>query len=131
MKQKLIHIFIIIFLLFTSNLFGQNKIVEIPEIELEEFFLALDTLEYQDSIKSILIKDLETQILNYKLLSNQDSLLIEFQKQERILLKQQIDLHLDRLKTVDRWYHKPWVGFIGGTATTILMIHIIDYSLPK
>ena len=131
MKQKLIHIFIIIFLLFTSNLFAQDKIVEIPEIELEEFFLALDTLEYQDSIKSILIKDLETQILNYKLLSNQDSLLIEFQKQERILLKQQIDLHLDRLKTVDRWYHNPWVGFIGGTATTILMIHIIDYSLPK
>ena len=131
MKQKLIHIFIIIILLFTSNLFAQDKIVEIPEIELEEFFLALDTLEYQDSIKSILIKDLETQILNYKLLSNQDSLLIEFQKQERILLKQQIDLHLDRLKTVDRWYHKPWVGFIGGTATTILMIHIIDYSLPK
>ena len=131
MKQKLIHIFIIIFLLFTSNLFAQDKIVEIPEIELEEFFLALDTLEYQDSIKSILIKDLETQILNYKLLSNQDSLLIEFQKQERILLKQQIDLHLDRLKTVDRWYLKPWVGFIGGTATTILMIHIIDYSLPK
>ena len=131
MKQKLIHIFIIIFLLFTSNLSAQDKIVEIPEIELEEFFLALDTLEYQDSIKSILIKDLETQILNYKLLSNQDSLLIEFQKQERILLKQQIDLHLDRLKTVDRWYHKPWVGFIGGTATTILMIHIIDYSLPK
>ena len=58
-------------------------------------------------------------------------LLIEFQKQERILLKQQIDLHLDRLKTVDRWYHKPWVGFIGGAATTVLMIHIIDYSLPK
>ena len=48
MKQKLIHIFIIIFLLFTSNLFAQDKIVEIPEIELEEFFLALDTLEYQD-----------------------------------------------------------------------------------
>ena len=131
MKQKLIHIFIIIFLLFTSNLFAQDKIVEIPEIELEEFFLALDTLEYQDSIKSILIKDLETQILNYKLLSNQDSLLIEFQKQERILLNQQIDLHLDRLKTVDKWYHKPWVGFIGGAATTILMIHVIDYSLPN
>ena len=36
MKQKLIHIFIIIFLLFTSNLFAQDKIVEIPEIELEE-----------------------------------------------------------------------------------------------
>jgi len=131
MKQKISYIFIIIFWLFAFSSLSQNKIVEIPETELEEFFLALDTLEYQDSVKTILIKDLETQILNYKLLSNQDSLLIEFQKQERILLKQQIDLHLDRLKTVDRWYHKPWVGFIGGAATTVLMIHIIDYSLPK
>ena len=125
---------ILVFLLITFfinlNVFSQDT-VKIPQQELEEFFLALDTLEYQDSIKTILIKDLETQILNYKLLSNQDSLLIEFQKQERILLKQQIDLHLDRLKTVDRWYHKPWIGFVGGAATTLLMIHVIDYSLPK
>ena len=125
---------ILVFLLITffinSNVFSQDTI-KIPQQELEEFFLALDTLEYQDSIKTILIKDLETQILNYKLLSKQDSLLIEFQKQERILLNQQIDLHLDRLKTVDRWYHKPWIGFVGGAATTLLMIHVIDYSLPK
>jgi len=131
MKQKIAYIFVIIFWLFVSNLFAQDKIVEIPKVELEGFFLALDTLEYQDSIKDILIKDLEAQILNYKLLSNQDSLLIEFQKQQFILQKQQIDLHLDRLKTVDRWYHKPWIGFVGGAATTILMIHVIDYSLPK
>ena len=125
---------ILVFLLITFfinlNVFSQDT-VKIPQQELEEFFLALDTLEYQDSIKTILIKDLETQILNYKLLSNQDSLLIEFQKQERILLNQQIDLHLDRLKTADRWYHKPWIGFVGGAATTLLMIHVIDYSLPK
>ena len=123
-------IFLLLVFFVNLNVFSQDT-VKIPQQELEEFFLALDTLEYQDSIKTILIKDLETQILNYKLLSNQDSLLIEFQKQERILLKQQIDLHLDRLKTVDRWYHKPWVGFIGGAATTVLMIHVIDYSLPK
>jgi len=123
-------ILLFLLLLVSINVYGQNKI-EIPQDELEEFFLALDTLEYQDSIKSILIKDLETQILNYKILSNQDSLLIEFQKQQFILQNQQIDLHLDRLKVVDRWYHKPWVGFIGGVATTVLMIHVIDYSLPK
>ena len=131
MKQKIAYIFVIIFWLFVSSLFAQDKIVEIPEVELEEFFLALDTLEYQDSIKNILIKDLETQILNYKLLSNQDSLLIEFQKQQFILQNQQINLHLDRLKVVDKWYHKPWVGFVGGVAATALIIHVIDYSLPK
>ena len=123
-------ILLFLLLLVSINVYGQDKI-EIPQDELEEFFLALDTLEYQDSIKSILIKDLETQILNYKILSNQDSLLIEFQKQQFILQNQQINLHLDRLKVVDRWYHKPWIGFIGGVATTVLMIHVIDYSLPK
>ena len=125
-------ILIFLFITFFLNveIYSQDT-VKIPQQELEEFFLALDTLEYQDSIKTILIKDLETQILNYKLLSNQDSLLIEFQKQQFILQKQQIDLHLDRLKVVDKWYYKPWIGFVGGAATTLLMIHVIDYSLPK
>ncbi len=116
--------------LINVEIFSQD-IVKIPQQELEEFFLALDTLEYQDSIKIILIKDLESQILNYKLLSKQDSLLIEFQKQQFYLQKQQIELHLDRLKVVDRWYHKPWVGFIGGVAATAILIHTIDYTLPK
>mgnify|MGYP003676330143 CR=1 FL=1 len=125
-----IFIFLILTFFINVEIFSQDT-VKIPQQELEEFFLALDTLEYQDSIKSILIKDLEIQILNYKVLSKQDSLLIEFKKQESILLNQQIDLHLDRLKTVDRWYHKPWMGFIGGVVTTVLMVHVIDYSLPK
>ncbi len=116
--------------LINVEIFSQDT-VKIPQQELEEFFLALDTLEYQDSIKIILIKDLESQILNYKLLSKQDSLLIEFQKQQFYLQKQQIELHLDRLKVVDRWYHKPWVGFIGGVAATAILIHTIDYTLPK
>tara|TARA_R110002020_G_scaffold123882_6_gene280708 strand:- start:468 stop:851 length:384 start_codon:yes stop_codon:yes gene_type:complete len=125
---------VLIFLLFTFlinvEILGQDT-VKIPQQELEEFFYALDTLEYQDSINIILIKDLESQILNYKLLSKQDSLLIEFQKQQFYLQKQQIELHLDRLKVVDKWYHKPWVGFIGGVAATTIIIHTINYTLPK
>ncbi len=38
MKQKIAYIFVIIFWLFVSSLFEKEKIVEIPEIELEEFF---------------------------------------------------------------------------------------------
>jgi hypothetical protein len=125
-----IFLLLILTIFINTEIFSQDT-VKIPQQELEEFFLALDTLEYQDSIKTILIKDLESQILNYKLLSKQDSLLIEFQKQQFILQKQQIELHLDRLKIVDRWYHKPWVGFIGGVAVTAILIHTIDYSLPK
>jgi hypothetical protein len=122
-------IFSLVFFI-TFNSYSQDT-VSISQEELENFFLAVDTLEHQDSIKTILIKDLELQILNYKLLSEQDSLLIDFQKQYNTLLEQQINLHLDKLKTTDRWYKKPWIGFIGGITTTILMIRIIDYSLPQ
>lgn len=125
---------IFIFLILTFHIsiksFSQDT-VKIPQQELENFFLALDTLEYQDSIKTILIRDLELQILNYNILSEQDSLLLHFKKQETELLNQQIILHLDRLKIVDRWYQKPWIGFVGGTISTLLIIHVIDYSLPQ
>jgi hypothetical protein len=105
--------------------------VRVPQLELDDFFAALDTLEQQDSIKSILIIDLESQIKNYNILSQQDSLILNYKNQEMVLLKNQINLYNNRLNQVDRWYNKPWIGFIGGIAATLLTIHIIDYSLPK
>jgi len=129
--MKIIIFILSVITLFTSvETYGQDTI-QIPQTELNNFFLSLDTLEYQDSLKSILILDLELQLKNYKLLSQQDSLLLFYKSQETILLNSQIDLHLKRLKSIDRWYHKPWVGFIGGITTTVLMVHMIDYSLPK
>jgi hypothetical protein len=68
--MKNLILFICVFM--TMSLSAQEKIVEIPENELEEFFLAIDTLKAQDSLKTILIKDLELQIKNYEFLSNQD-----------------------------------------------------------
>jgi|TARA_R110000822_G_scaffold43702_8_gene117775 hypothetical protein len=115
--------------LFRSTIYVDT--VKIPQLELDEFFLSLDILEQQDSIKSILILDLETQIKNYNFLSQQDSLILNYKNQELVLLKNQINLYDNRLSQIDKWYYKPWVGFVGGIATSVLMIHIIDYSLPK
>jgi hypothetical protein len=100
-------------------------------VELDEFFLALDTLEVQDSIKTVLIEQLENEIVLHEMLTVQDSLIISFKNQEIILLNDQINLHLDRLNQVDKWYKKPWVGFVGGVAGTIILIHTIDYTLPQ
>ena len=51
--------------LISINCFAQDKIVKIPQSELDAFFLAIDTLEYQDSIKTVLIADLQLQNTNF------------------------------------------------------------------
>ena len=62
--------------------YSENDTIPIPTAELEEFFLALDTLETQDSLKSNLILDLERTIKLYELLAEQDSLVIKFKDEE-------------------------------------------------
>ena len=124
-------IFILLFALFASINSYSQEIVKIPQNELEEFFLALDTLKEKDSIKTVLIRDLEQQIKNFTLLSEQDSLILNFKQQEIILLNDQIKLYDDRLKMVDKWYKKPWVGVVGGVLGTLITIHVIDYYLPR
>tara|TARA_R110001592_G_scaffold5960_4_gene32385 strand:+ start:560 stop:940 length:381 start_codon:yes stop_codon:yes gene_type:complete len=126
--MRIILIFLLTFVTLKSY---SQDLVKIPQDELEEFFLAIDTLKEQDSIKTTLIIGLELQLKNYELLSNQDSLLLSYRNQEILLLKDQIKLYNNRLKQVDRWYNKPWVGVIGGVITTLITIHVIDYSLPK
>lgn len=133
MKNKLGYIFVILFWLTVSSLFGQNTVqdtVKIPAVELEEFFLALDTLEIQDSIKTVLIKQLENEITLHELLAEQDSLIISYKDQEILLLNEQIDLHLDYIESQDKWYNKPAVSAAAGILGTILLIQTLDYTLP-
>ena len=134
MKNKLGYIFVILFWLITFFAWGQNDVqdtVKIPAVELEEFFMALDTLEAQDSIKTVLIKQLENEILLHETLAEQDSLIISYKDQEILLLNEQIDLHLDRLNQVDKWHNKPIVGAVGGILGTVLLIQALDYTLPQ
>tara|TARA_B100000927_G_scaffold275032_1_gene254726 strand:- start:771 stop:1151 length:381 start_codon:yes stop_codon:yes gene_type:complete len=124
------NILLILLTIITFNCYSQ-VIVEIPEEELEEVFLAIDTLKQQDEVKSILIFDLESQIRNYEMLSKQDSMILDYRLQQVKLLNEQIKLYDDRLRKVDKWYKKPWVGVVGGVVGTLITIHVIDYSLPK
>ena len=134
MKQKLGYIFVILFWLTISSLFGQSTVqdtVKISSVELEEFFLALDTLEIQDSIKTVLIKQLEYEISIHGRIAEQDSLIISYKDQEILLLNEQINLHLDRLNQVDKWHNRPIVGVTAGVLGTVLLIQALDYTLPQ
>ena len=103
---------------------GQDKIVKIPQSELDAFFLAVDTLQYQDSIKSVLIADLELQLLNKTNLNFTNETIILNQNSEIKLPNDQIKLYADRLKITDKWYNKRWFGIVIGVAGTSTAIYL-------
>ena len=117
-------------LLCVSSLCFSQDTLQIPAMELEEFFLALDTLEIQDSAKAVLIEELERTIKLYELFVEQDSLVIMYKDEQIYLLNEQIQLHLDYIKAQDKWYNQPMIGAAAGILGTILLIQTLDYTLP-
>tara|TARA_B100000287_G_scaffold349066_1_gene337524 strand:- start:296 stop:673 length:378 start_codon:yes stop_codon:yes gene_type:complete len=118
------NLLLILTLLFTFLCFGQDKIVKIPQSELEGFFLAIDTLEQQDSLKTILISDLELQINNLNILNLKNDTIILNKNHEIVLLNDQIKLYSDRLKITDRWYNKRWFGIVVGVVGTSTVVYL-------
>ena len=110
--------------IISLNCFAQDKIVKIPQSELDAFFLAVDTLEQQDSLKTILITDLELQIVNLNDLNKNCEELVLNRVGEITLLNDQIKLYEDRLKITDRWYNKRWFGIVIGVAGTSTAIYL-------
>ena len=110
--------------IISLNCFAQDKIVKIPQSELDAFFLAVDTLEQQDSLKTILITDLELQIVNLNDLNRNCEELILNKVGEITLLSDQIKLYEDRLKITDRWYNKRWFGIVVGVVGTSGAIYL-------
>lgn len=115
------------FILFSLNGFTQTTedSTTISNIELNKVFSAIDTLVYQDSVKSVLINDLTNQLNLYKTLSQQDSILLETKNKQMVILNETIELYDKRLKKVDKWYNKAWVGIIEGMALTTLSSWIV------
>jgi hypothetical protein len=124
------NILITLFLGLSSIGYSQDTL-QIPAVELEEFFLALDTLEVQDSAKTVLIQELEFQIKLHEQLAKQDSLIILYKDQEIKLLNEEIDLYIYRLDKVDKWYNRPWVGVLGGFVGTLAIINVTAELLPQ
>ena len=119
MKQLLLAL-----LLGVSSICYSQDTLRIPAVELEEFFLALDTLRTQDSIKTTLISNLEAEIILYSKLSQQDSLIIAYKNKEIELLNERIILYDKRLNQVDKWYNKPAIGVAGGFIGTLMLIRV-------
>ena len=124
MKQLLLAL-----LLGVSSICYSQDTLRIPQTELEEFFLALDTLRTQDSIKTVLISDLEAEIIVYSKLAQQDSLIIAYKNKEIELLYERIVLYDERLNQIDKWYNKPSIGLAGGFIGTLILVKVTSTIL--
>jgi len=104
---------------------------KVPQAELDAIIEAMDLLVEQDSINNLLIFQLESEVRLFETIIKQDSLVLNYNREEIALLESQIQLYNDRLKHVDKWYDKRPFGIILGVAGTIGLIHVIGYTLPE
>ncbi len=123
--KKLIILFSFFLLSFTNFSQTVEDSTTISNQELEKVFKAIDTLVYQDSVKTVLINDLKKQVNLYNTLTIQDSVLLTTKNKQIVILNETINLYDERLKKVDQWYNKPWVGILEGMALTTLSSWII------
>jgi len=116
--------------IWSLNMSAQDT-TKVPQAELDAIIEAMDILVEQDSINNLLILHLESEVRLFETIIKQDSLVLNYNKEEIALLESQIQLYSDRLKHVDKWYDKRPFGIIIGVAGTIGLIHVIGYTLPE
>ena len=122
---------VLILLLFTpvwvlsqTHTFTEQEVVEMDSL--------FQVYEQNDSLYKIEINLLNTQIGNYTTLHTQDSLHIVFMNDKTVLLNQRIDLYMDLTKELrPKWYNAPKIHFFLGMVGTVVLIHTIDYALPR
>ena len=124
-------IFFVLIFLISFNSYSQTSedSVTIAKSELKEVFSAIDKLVYQDSVKTVLIDDMSLQLRNYKFVYYQDSLLLGYTNRQIDILNEQVNIYSKELKMVNKWYKKPWVGFVGGCVTVTISSWILKNIL--
>tara|TARA_R110000737_G_scaffold154058_1_gene183252 strand:+ start:46 stop:426 length:381 start_codon:yes stop_codon:yes gene_type:complete len=122
--RKLILILILMLLTpvwaFTqTHIFTENEVVGIDSL--------FQVHEQNDSIKTIEINLLNTQLTNYKKLNEQDSLHIMYLQENVVLLNKRIDLYIGLTKELEpKWFKKPTFQFILGAATIVTSSWVVS-----
>ena len=97
--------------------FSQHTLTDDEMIKIDSLF---QVYEQTDSLQKLEIKLLNTQLLNYKQLHEQDSLHISFLMEKTNLLDQRIELYMDLTKELEpKWFNKPGFQFFLGAATIV------------
>ena len=114
--KKLIFIYILLTSLFTQTL---------TETEINNLFNHVRTLEVSDSLNTLQINQLKTNLELYEKLKLENELLIKDKDSLNILLKQENELLLNRIDDISpKWYDNKWIWFTLGILCTGSSIHL-------
>tara|TARA_R110002167_G_scaffold310560_1_gene515469 strand:- start:112 stop:492 length:381 start_codon:yes stop_codon:yes gene_type:complete len=123
---------LILILLLLTPIWAFSQTHTFTEKEVVEIDSLFQVYEQNDSLNKIEISILNTQIVNYTTLHTQDSLHIAFMNEKTDLLNKRIDLYMDLTKELrPKWYNAPKIHFFLGMVGTVVLIHTIDYALPR
>ena len=95
--------------------------------EVQKMDSLFQVYEHNDSIQKLKISLLNTQLLNYTTLHQQDSLHILYLNENVGLLTDRINLYVDLTKELrPKWYNKPVIHFFLGAATIVTSAIVLD-----
>ena len=102
-----------------THTFTENEVVGIDSL--------FQVHEQNDSIKTIEINLLNTQLTNYKKLNEQDSIHLMYLNDNIGLLNQRIGLYVDLTKELEpKWFKKPVFQFVLGAATIVTSSWVVS-----
>jgi hypothetical protein len=118
---------LIIILMLLTPVWAFTQTHTFTEQEVVKMDSLFQVYEQTDSLQKLEIKLLNTQLLNYKRLHNQDSLELHFMNEKTNLLSQRIDLYIDLTDELKpKWYNKPIIHFFLGAATITTAAIVLD-----
>jgi len=112
------HLFIILLFPFFSaaqidTCFTQDEIIDIS--------FTIDSLYALDSLNALIIEQHETIIASQQELLTIDSLQLEYKTKQIALLKENVELYIEREKYLKpRWYDNKIIWFTGGIVTAVV-----------
>lgn len=96
------------------------------EEEIHSISETLDSLYYQDSLNLSIIEQQKSIITDLEYIIHLDSLQAEYREQQIVLLKDNINLYVEREKYLKpKWYKHPAVWFFSGIGTAVLTSKLI------
>lgn len=124
---------LLILSLFTASIVhAQTDSIKFSTYEVKQIDRMIDSLEFEVQKQIELNKQIQLQSLEYEYQLKLDSLEIGMIQAQNLILRDNIDLYIQREKSLQpKWYDNKTIWFVGGIITTVATGKLIVYGVYK